>query len=76
MRFTERSNRVFRPERSTETQVGGETCKLASVDVTGFVENVDFIGVERSLGADRRHTSGPEKPSAMFKYYRPCQFCE
>lgn len=33
---------------------------LASIDVTGFVENVDFVGVEGGFGADGRHTSGPK----------------
>lgn len=48
------------PEHSTETEVGVETWELASIDVTEFAENIDFIGVERSFGVDRRHTSGPE----------------
>lgn len=60
IRFTNGPHGVFRPDCGTETEVGGETRMLASVDITRFAENVDFVGVEGGFGSDGRHTSGPE----------------
>lgn len=72
--FTDGSNRILGPESSIETQVGVETRKFASIDVTGFAENVYFIRVERSFGTDSCYTSGPEKQSTVLNDYQPCRF--
>lgn len=56
---TNGSNRFLRSECSSETEAGDKAGKLASVDVAGFVENVDFTRVKISFSRDNCHTSGP-----------------
>lgn len=58
--LTDGPHRVVGPECGGEAEVGVETGKLASINVTGFVKDVDFIGVERTCSTDSCYTPGPE----------------
>lgn len=44
--FTDGPDGIVGPERGAEAELGVKTGMLASIDVTGFVQDVDFIGVE------------------------------
>lgn len=57
--LTDGPDGVVGPECGGEAEVGVETGMLASTNVTIFVENVDFIGVERAGSTDSCYTPGP-----------------
>lgn len=44
--FTDGPDRIVGPERGAEAELGVKTGMLAPIDVTGFVQDVDFIRVE------------------------------
>lgn len=44
--FTDGPDGIVGPERGAEAEIGGKAGMLASADVTGFVQDVDFIGAE------------------------------
>lgn len=44
--FTDGPDGIVGPERGAEAEPGVKTGMLASINVTGFVQDVDFIGVE------------------------------
>lgn len=44
--FTDGPDGIVGPEGGAEAELGVKTGLLASIDVTGFVQDVDFIGAE------------------------------